>query len=951
MSGNGKWVRVVDPATGESKAVAPDVAEAGFRQGQLQLPSGTDVDLVADDGTVGTFAADKVQKALEGGLRFANRGEVAKVDAQGHQVQAGVEAGLSALTFGLSDVALKQSGVDATELAARRDTTGGSVGTGLGLGASLIGPGILGKVVGGVGKAAFGAALAPTLAINAAGEAIEQAAARGLGTILSNEAARGAVAAGLGRATEGAVIGMGGVLSESALGDADVNAEHMLAGAGLGALIGAVPGAAVGGLRGFFGGKAAVRAALPEDATVFASGARAAGLDIPDEAAKKWWPSIRDLATKGAKLGGYDPEKAAMLHTPQARKVLRDLDGALETNARDFHGALDALAENQTASRKAVFGELAPAALDKVLPRGSEAAVLSRVGDDFGQVRGILKGVEQDWAELGFRGPDSAKGAVRGFEKQLDNLEDKLFKHMGELSTELDQAVVARKGLVPEAMVRRPLSAAVDAAGEIPHAAIRDAFVGIDRITKRLADAGRGVDEFNDVIGNRFASARDVLRSNVEDAAVWGQAGEQQAKLGRAFQAREAAFDRLHKVGLANAEGEITAASVQRYVNAMDRVRGDDAVEALAAWRTADAEWSETAHTFFPNSGLLQRAAVVHGRLGKVVDGLEENVGINSALRSLRARKEMAYGLEASGGMGALGGAVLGGPVGAVLGYGAAKVGQAILDPARFGVVASNAAYQAERMGSWLEGRAATLAGLKGRLGPPIPAGRVISRATDAMLQGSDRDRQAAFEERIGELQQASDPRQSASRMTHALGDLPDHLPDHTAAIARTAAYASSVLSTHIPKPQAGTAGTGVDAMHGQPRPSHRDLLRFAQIDRAVQDPASVIERAAAGKPVYEHELKAIDQVYPKMMQGFRQRLLTQIASADKPPSGQLRRNASMILGQVPSISVLKARQMVHQQAPQPQGRPHSAPTSGGPTAMAGASQGTLNDTYPALPR
>jgi hypothetical protein len=70
---------------------------------------------------------------------------------------------------------------------------------------------------------------------------------------ITKEVVDKAVKIGTGSAVEGAFFGVGDVISEDALGDAEFNAETALAGMGQGALIGGIFGAAAGGTFGMVG--------------------------------------------------------------------------------------------------------------------------------------------------------------------------------------------------------------------------------------------------------------------------------------------------------------------------------------------------------------------------------------------------------------------------------------------------------------------------------------------------------------------------------------------------------------------------------------------------------------------------------------------------------------------------------------------------------------------------
>jgi hypothetical protein len=88
----------------------------------------------------------------------------------------------------------------------------------------------------------------PGAALDGAARSATSAAERVIGDSIQSDMARKAIAAGLGRAVEGASYGVGHAIDEAALGRADLNAERLLRSAGSGALIGGLRGAAAGAI-------------------------------------------------------------------------------------------------------------------------------------------------------------------------------------------------------------------------------------------------------------------------------------------------------------------------------------------------------------------------------------------------------------------------------------------------------------------------------------------------------------------------------------------------------------------------------------------------------------------------------------------------------------------------------------------------------------------------------
>jgi hypothetical protein len=213
---------------------------------QSTAPPGQ-VGIVDQDGSVNYVAAENLQAARAEGARVASQEEI---DAAAYRSGlAGAASTADALargaTFGLSDkiqvegARLLGGDEAASQMAAKgrilrdefADTTGAAEFAG----------GFLLPVPGGGAAKGLGGAAAKGLV-----GAAERTVGKGALTFALEHALPGAIAAGW----DGAVMGAGQAMSESALGDHDLTAEKLVAGAEKGALF----GAAIGGGLGFLGG-------------------------------------------------------------------------------------------------------------------------------------------------------------------------------------------------------------------------------------------------------------------------------------------------------------------------------------------------------------------------------------------------------------------------------------------------------------------------------------------------------------------------------------------------------------------------------------------------------------------------------------------------------------------------------------------------------------------------
>ena len=195
------------------------------------------------DGPLSQDQLDYVEKNLELDEKYGNS-----------NVRTFVESALSSATFGLSDQAYAALGDDFKEaLRERRKRNKGAAVAGEVTG--IVGPALfsggsslLAKGAGAAGKGVATAAKA--------GSAVEKLTATGLKKLIKDsgkkkfarDVLKKSVEKGAGSAVEGTFYGVGELIEENALGNAEFNAENLAAYAGKGALFGGLVGGSLGGI-------------------------------------------------------------------------------------------------------------------------------------------------------------------------------------------------------------------------------------------------------------------------------------------------------------------------------------------------------------------------------------------------------------------------------------------------------------------------------------------------------------------------------------------------------------------------------------------------------------------------------------------------------------------------------------------------------------------------------
>lgn len=1020
MSDTGK-VWVVDPTDGQTRQVAAEEAQQGFQAGKLQLPSNADVHMTADDGTTRLFPASSVQAALAKGWRMSNAHEVLQAKAETQPLQAGLEAAASELTFGATDVAARELGVEG--LRERRDTTAGQVGKYTGMAAQILGPGLLEKAAGTVGKnvalQAAEAALSPMRALTAAGDAVEAAAGKALAGTITSEAAAKAASAGLGRAVEGAAFGAGANLSEEALGNPDANAQSFLAAAGAGALLGgAVGGVAGAGLRGlgdvlekraYSAGRAAQAASVgarhytPEEFQAAIEAANG-GSPLSDEASKgvKGWLYNAYKKASSAVSGG----EAADIDTVNSKfgqQVLLEGKQILESAGRKMRDVMNGMVDVQTKSSELAYGAVRKGVAAELMPKGAAGSVVADAGRALQAAHDQLDAMEADALANGW--PPSV---FSRFRDALNETEARLMKKAGvpveyteRTRREVPGAFELSGGGIPEEewqarkaaraaesrnaeaaaanerigksvfgtetvppvpslprtpMVetpmtieeivtkRRGLKDLGEGAYNIPDSFQQDVYDEVNRLKQLFAKPGKfGVDvpfEAERALQKRFQDVYQGLRNHLEDEGVWGGAGKLQRDVNSAFKARADAWEELQN-HFRFENGKIDPNSVANFLGKMDRMRGDRAVEALDAWQAANLKYAETLDKHFTGQSLGADARALNEQFSALRKDLDGRVQVFAAARRLRGASQERFGFGGNGG--ALAGALLGGfsPAGAVGG----AVGEAILNPGRAALIRANLANIANKFRAHLDARVGRLVnGGKGLI-PDIPVrSRMIAKSTLDMLRAdTPQTRREAYAKRVEELTKLSDPMAFGDHAATQLLGLSEHVPQHAKAMSTTAAACMNILRATFPGARAGTHGDGgaFDTMFAKPVPHDRDIMKFAEVDHALQAPSDALLDAAERGYVPDHVVRAVEQAYPQVLQAIRYSITQHAGSLKRLPTHAQSRVFNQLLGGglVPA-SKLQTMQAVHKQAASP-----APQSSGSPKVKSQRSAGLMTST------
>jgi hypothetical protein len=246
-------LKVRNNQTGQVEEIPENQIAQAVASGQYSLQQGVKLPVLSPDGTPGTIDSSEAYTAFQSGFSYETneqQQERRKQKEFGDRPVAAAALGAArSLSFGLSDQALVGSGLAKDETLREIKDRNSELST-VGEIAGIFAPGL--GIAKGLGAGVKGVATAGTAAEKAVARAITRRSWQRLGatgeSTLAKKVLANAGAKATGSAVEGAFYGAGHIISEDALGNAELNAESLLANVGMGALIGGAAGGVLGGV-------------------------------------------------------------------------------------------------------------------------------------------------------------------------------------------------------------------------------------------------------------------------------------------------------------------------------------------------------------------------------------------------------------------------------------------------------------------------------------------------------------------------------------------------------------------------------------------------------------------------------------------------------------------------------------------------------------------------------
>lgn len=825
---------------GQPHEVPDDQVIEALRSGQYGLPPGVStVPMMNPSGTVFDVDLDKAMEASGLGWTYEGSEQRRQRELQEQYGDAGGQA-LSAiagagrgLTFGLSDLALTSTGaVDPKTLRDLEEANPAASMAGelTAIGASIFaggGAGLLSKI----GTAPRAAAKLGLKAETAVAKAI---APQGL----FGRVAAKAASVGTGSAIEGALYGGGQAISESALGDIDLTAENLLSGIGVGAALGGTFGAGLG--AGFSGlsslGKGIGSITRGGADSVVKLWERQTGNTAVPGLGEKLYKFLLDKA--GLVTGKTD--ELATFTTKEGRKFgIQNLEDTLDKHARkiaEIENRIIPASDRVTEYWKHRKPSEMKSLLDRTksqVPQGMEELALAESDN-------VISSVQSSLEEMAEKGSSFYSGQA-----QIKRILDRLKEQSGRIDAEA-------------AISSADLTAKIHTSMDIIKRDIGNTTSRFGRMAK---------DPAAEATYNKLADVFEELRVSLEKDELFGAAAVAQKKVNKEFsnflktkdyrvknrihslQERER-FKPVFKADPGGAKGLLR--NLGKAENDLDIDYWTNHWKNRLKLAEAHAEgfgWTKSTHP----SQIADLEAIRAGtkELDDVLSQASEEIGAINQLKSIEeASAATGFGIES----GAVGGFVIGGPVGAVAG---AALGS-VLRPGRIirQLATLERAAARERMAV-----KSSVDEFIRQAGETQKIKRLIAPSSVGAIERSSgvKGRYEAYEKTLDELTKVSVDQESIQeRLDESTRQFRDAAPRLAQQIQSKSVKASQFLLSKAPKDPSRKSVFG-----SKWKPSRSELAKFERYVAAAYNPKGSLQDLKNGLLTSE-AVETLLQLYPK---------------------------------------------------------------------------------------
>lgn len=863
----------------------------------------------------------------------------------GNELRATGEAALRGASLGLSDQVLRGLGVEQEGLRERKErNTAGAVGGEiagsvlplfLSSGASELGTGA---------RALEGAASiigAPMKFLAAAGGGTEKAVLSALTKSMGESAAKRVIAKFGARAAsgavEGAIGGAGHLVSEDALGDAQLNGESLAIAMGTGALLGGATSGVLGAAGDVVGtgiskGAAAIKEKL---------GSGEIGEALDTFAERQAVKSLNATQGKIAKLQDKD----------RLEEVGRDLLNEHEVlggkSALHATGDLEATASN-IGTVKEHAGQMKGDALDEL------HAAAEGIGS------GERDAIEKQMAEAGTSRSQLRQSVHESFEAEKQHIDEQIAaieaqqrkSRKGSLSDFIDAGDVEEPNSL--AAVRRRQQ------GEHGEAEAQQQIEALKARAKELPSARKAaledIETAHGENAGRLQSAHDATHVGVQGDAI-------------AKRFRSEMMDSSFKTPVFKEEFDKILDTMERFkgTGRMTLKKADELKQMLQ--KEAQRDYNAATRTYsFAGEMRMKAAKVVRQEIEDVaahtavttgkVGALERFTEGNRLYGSMsEAEKLIEQGIARKQGnrnfsltdniqgAGALAGAMASGAAFAPAALGATAVGAAHkyvrergnAIAAQFANKMSKLAWVKEmtaKASGKVDGaideavKAIASAGNRARIATSIETPKILHTVSFAPEKTVAKNDDQAFKDRVKEIADlAANPELLAQRLSQSTPQIEGAAPNISKALNATATTAAAFLHDKAPKNPNTPMGLGA----GTWRPARSEIDTFSRYVAAVTDPTSVIRDLKRGTLTPEGA-EALRAVYPAMYNKMVSRIVEELSTHAEKIDYRDKVQLSILTGTpldetlTPEYAAAVAQAFRSNPPPQQQPRPSSKP-------------------------
>lgn len=700
-------------------------------------------------------------------------------------------------------------------------------------------------------------------AITAAGEGVEGLVAsrlgEGLGGSIASMGARGAV--------EGAAMGVGSAISESVLGDTDVTAEKLFAHMGKDALIGGGIGAGLGALA--YGGRRALDAVLtrtkgptPGGVLDEVAGVEGGGAALKSEA-EGLQKTVGELRAAGAteeqaarladEVG--DLAKAKLAGGPAADKLDDVAEAFIQKRAGGDAEMADALrkAYIDRAKGLATHEDALEQAALKMADKGTR--VMRNLEDTANEVQFSYKSEQMaklvDASKVNAQANRAAE-MLQDVDQVLATLEGTFTKGGAEVG-------VSKIRKAYKDVVSKMTSLGDEASLAARENVARDLFVAMDDLKKSVGRSSQfGSSTFKGAQPEaviEFQALYDRLKVGLEDAEVWGRAGQAQARWNQTFSSmfpRRQEFGKRFAVAIDQEAGilrpELDPSKIKGYLRSLEseadsKVSRETIEQVISGSRDRAAAIKEFGDLTPRQQELLEQGLKDLGEFEASHASAIKDAQVANKIRSLQLEeKEKALG--------------------GIIGLAADVVSRPLTTIERLAAMRATT----QRVEKAIEG------GLT----------RFFGGSGQEVVQALTRPKAEVAKEIDAIREVATKPEALTSRVRSLVGDLPEYAPRTAAAMNTVAMRAMTYLASEAPQPRVGiTLG---NANNAKTRYSDSQLTAFENKAQAVKDPASVVEQMRAGR-LNRDGIRAVEVVYPQLfaqMQDMARDHIQKLAASGK---------------------------------------------------------------------